>query len=138
MTKKQLGKKFDTGKSSARRGVLEYFPRAILEVGKLSDFGAKKYDWNNWEYVEDAINRYGDAEVRHICEAAISGETDPESGLLHATHAAWNALAVLEMKLREKEAKEATIYTPEFDEGLRKYIEASTKAADEKIKKGLA
>ena len=102
----QVGKKFDTGKSSARRGVLEYFPRAILEVGKLSCFGAEKYDWDNWEFVEDAINRYGDAEIRHICEAAISGETDPESGLLHAVHAAWNALAVLEMKLREKEVEE--------------------------------
>ncbi len=104
MKKQQVGKKFDTGKSPVRKGVLEYFPRAILEVGNLSGFGAEKYDWGNWEFVEDAINRYGDAEIRHICEAAISGETDKESGLLHATHAAWNALAVLEMKLREKEA----------------------------------
>lgn len=107
MTKK--GKKFDTGKSPVRRGVLEYFPRAILEVGNCSAFGAEKYDWDDWGHVEDAVNRYGDAEIRHICEAAISGETDKDSGLLHATHEAWNALAVLEMKLREKEVREQEV-----------------------------
>lgn len=118
MKKQQVGRKFDGGKSPVRRGVLEYFPRAILEIGNLSAFGAEKYDWDNWEFVEDAINRYGDAEIRHICEAAISGEKDEESGLLHATHAAWDALAVLELKLREKEAKQPK-FTGTYEEVMR-------------------
>lgn len=173
----EVGRKFDTGKSPVRKGVLEYFPRAILTIGLVSGFGAEKYDWNNWEHLEDAVERYGDAEIRHICEAAISGDTDADSGLAHAAHEAWNALAVLELKLREKEVKEkeakqlaeseaeghrldsfrymfhpsnckpfpkryvgvdlAMANAPEFKEGIKEYIKASQKAADEKLKKGL-
>lgn len=97
------GMKFDDGKAPIRRGVLEYFPRAIIEIAKLSAKGAVKYDWGNWEKVHDAINRYGDAELRHICEAAAYGPTDEETGMLHAVHEAWCALAVLEKKLIENE-----------------------------------
>lgn len=102
----QIGKKFDIGKSPVRQGLLEYFPRACMAVANVSAFGAKKYDWGNWEFVENSINRYGNAECRHICEAAISGDTDKESGLLHITHEAWNAMAVLELKLREQKNNE--------------------------------
>lgn len=101
--KKQKGMKFDSGKSPVRKGLLEYFPRACLSVAELSAFGAEKYDWGNWEHVENAIERYGNAQVRHICDAAIQGEKDLQSGLLHATHEAWNSLVRLELLLREIE-----------------------------------
>jgi hypothetical protein len=53
--------------------------------------------------VPDATARYGDAEVRHICKAAIEGPTDPDFGCLHAAHEAWNAMARLELVLIESE-----------------------------------
>ena len=97
------GTKYDQGKASLMRGLIEYFPRACTEVAKCSDFGASKYSWGNWKNVEGGIDRYGNALMRHIVEEAKGELDDPESGLMHATHAAWNALAVLEQKLIAKE-----------------------------------
>jgi hypothetical protein len=100
-TTERQGVKFDQGKSPLRRGLIEYFPRACLEVAKVSEFGASKYAWEGWRSVPDALERYGDAGMRHAAYAAISA-TDDESGLLHAAHEAWNAMARLEMLLEDE------------------------------------
>ena len=100
------GSKLDLGKSPVRHGVLEYFPRACLAVAEVSAFGAAKYTWDGWKTVPDGIERYGAAEVRHICKAAIEGEIDKDSGLMHAAHEAWNALARLELILTQREQDE--------------------------------
>lgn len=96
------GAKLDAGKSPVRRGLLEYFPRACMAVADISAAGASKYTWGGWETVAGGIDRYGDAEVRHICKAAIEGPVDPDFGLLHAAHEAWGAMARLELILREQ------------------------------------
>lgn len=98
------GAKLDAGKAPVRRGLLEYFPRACLAIAQVSASGAKKYAWNGWESVENGIDRYGDAEVRHICKSVIEGEVDKDFGHLHMAHEAWNSLARLELILREKQA----------------------------------
>ena len=97
---KEAGAKLDAGKSPVRRGLLEYFPRACLAVAEISQFGASKYTWKGWETVPDGIDRYGDAEVRHICNAAIEGPITADSKMQHAAHEAWNALARRELILR--------------------------------------
>ena len=99
--------KYDAGKPSAYRGAISYFPRAIREVSAISTFGAAKYDWNGWEQVPDGLARYSDAMVRHLLSEAAGETVDPDSGLLHAAHAAWGALARLELILREKEPEHA-------------------------------
>lgn len=93
------GAKLDAGKPPVLRGVLQYFPRALAAVAEVSEHGARKYTWKGWEQVPDGINRYGDALGRHLIGEAIDGLRDPKSDLLHAAHAAWNALARLEMLL---------------------------------------
>ena len=98
----EAGAKLDVGKSPIRRGLLEYFPRTCLAVAEVSAFGAKKYTWGGWKSVPEGIDRYGDAEIRHVVKAAIEGERDKDSGLLHAAHEAWGALARLELILRER------------------------------------
>lgn len=98
---KEPGAKADAGKSPVMQGALHYFPRAILEVGKVSFVGAEKYSWKGWESVPDGVNRYGDALGRHMIYEAIDGPYDPETKLLHAAQVAWNALARLELILRE-------------------------------------
>jgi hypothetical protein len=100
---KEPGAKLDAGKSPLRRGLLEYFPRACLSVAEVSAFGASKYAWNGWETVPEGIARYGDAGERHVVKAIIEGPFDKDSGLLHAAHEAWNALARLELILREND-----------------------------------
>lgn len=99
------GKKFDAGKAPVERGFVDYFPKAILAVAAISAYGAKKYEVTyedkNWERLDDARLRYKDGRGRHIVGEAADGPWDPESKRLHAAHAAWNAMAYLELTLRE-------------------------------------
>ena len=99
------GSKLDAGKPSVTRGCLHYFPFALTAVADLSTRGASKYSWRGWETVPDGVNRYADALGRH--ELAIAGDysrRDPDSGVLEATAVAWNALARLELILREQKS----------------------------------
>jgi hypothetical protein len=96
------GAKLDAGKAPVFRGAIQYFPRALIAVSEVSEHGARKYTWKGWEDVPDGIARYGDAMARHITKEGIE-QHDIDSGLLHAAHAAWNALARLELILRDKD-----------------------------------
>lgn len=93
--------KYDGGKPCVFRGSIDYFPRAIEAVSEVSTFGAQKYAWKGWEGVEDGYARYSDAMARHLISEGKGELVDPDSGLLHAAHCAWNALARLELKLRD-------------------------------------
>lgn len=95
--------KYDAGKIPVFQGALDYFPRAIEAVAGISQFGAQKYAWKGWEGVDDGFNRYSNALVRHLLKPGVEGPYDSDSGLLHASHAAWNALARLELYLKELE-----------------------------------
>lgn len=95
----QSGAKLDLGKSPVYRGLFSYFPRACMAVAEVSEAGANKYTWKGWVDVPDGINRYSDAIGRHICKEEIEGPIDADYGLRHAAHLAWNALAVLELKI---------------------------------------
>jgi len=97
--------KYDGGKSPIYRGAIAYFPRAISAVAAVSAFGASKYAWQGWRGVDDGYNRYSDAMVRHLGYEAEGEVLDPDSGLLHAAHSAWNALARLELLIQDKEAQ---------------------------------
>lgn len=94
------GAKLDAGK--VRLGlVLGDFGRALVQVGHVGTYGAKKYSEHGWLQVPNGIERYSDAMYRHLLAESTSA-TDPETGILHAAHAAWNALARLELMLRMK------------------------------------
>ena len=67
------GAKMDNGKIDLLT-VLQQFPNALSEV-----------------------NRYKRALLRHTIKDGV----DSESKLLHSSHAAWNALAVLEFELKK-------------------------------------
>jgi hypothetical protein len=95
--------KYDGGKPCIFRGAIDYFPRAIEAVAEISTFGASKYAWKGWEGVDDGINRYSDAMVRHLIAEGKGEVFDRDSGLRHAAHTAWGALARLELMLRESE-----------------------------------
>ena len=94
------GAKTDLGKAPVMRGVIGYFPRALRAVAEISAFGAAKYTWNGWETVPEGIERYGDAQLRHMLDQAEGQTHDQESKKLHAAHEAWNCLAKLELLLR--------------------------------------
>ena len=95
--------KYDSGKSPVFRGVFKYFPKALKAVADVSAIGAKKYSaWGGWKSATFAdVYRFEDALGRHLLNEHVEGWYDPESNLLHAAHAAWNALAKLELLLEE-------------------------------------
>jgi hypothetical protein len=101
MMVKSSEKKYDVGKAPMFRGLLNRFPRALRTVAEISAFGFRKYGtFDGWEKVEDAEERYEDALLRHLTAAAAGDLVDSESKRLHLAHAAWNALAILELALR--------------------------------------
>lgn len=102
----QPGVKDDEGKPDA--SLLLMFGKALLAVAEIGTFGAEKYTRGGWESVSDGEDRYTAALLRHVfAEHYESRDTRGEgsSGLLHSAHAAWNALARLELQLR-REARE--------------------------------
>lgn len=100
------GSKLDAGKPAMFRGLIDYFPRALDAVASVSTFGASKYVWKGWETVPDGVARYSDAMVRHLTKESKGEVLDPDSGLHHAAHTAWGALARLELMLRDEESME--------------------------------
>jgi len=96
----ETGAKLDAGK--VRLGlVLGAFSNALVEVGKVGTYGAQKYTDNGWLDVPKGKARYTDALLRHIFTEANESH-DPDTNLHHAAHAAWNALARLELILRKR------------------------------------
>ena len=96
----EAGAKLDAGKN--RLGlVMCGFARALQEVGKVGTYGANKYTDNGWVEVPDGERRYTDAMLRHLMREATGEERDPDTDLHHAAHAAWNALARLDLALRK-------------------------------------
>jgi len=96
------GAKLDAGKNRVGL-VLGGFARALTEVSRVGTGGAQKYTDNGWMYVSDGRSRYTDAMYRHLLREAAGETHDPDSELLHAAHTAWNALARLDLMLREGE-----------------------------------
>jgi hypothetical protein len=94
------GAKLDAGKPDC--SLLNYFGLALLEVSKVGTFGAEKYTRGGWQHVDNGINRYTAAMIRHWLQEKYN-EYDSDLPVLHAAQVAWNALARLELILREKE-----------------------------------
>lgn len=109
---KAPGAKLDAGKPDVIAGLLETFPSACEEVAGLTHHGAEKYSWGGWAHVKNGRKRYRAAIGRHITKEAIEGPWDSDwtkhgKNVRHATAVAWNALAALELTLREeRQAKE--------------------------------
>lgn len=93
------GSKLDQGKLLA--GILQQWPRALTAVLEVATFGAHKYTRGGWMHVENGVERYTDAMFRHLLKEPIE-PIDPDSGLSHQAHVAWNALSRLELQLKEK------------------------------------
>jgi len=98
----ELGAKLDAGKLRPSL-VLGGFARALLAVTAVGTFGAVKYTDNGWMQVPQGIDRYDDAKLRHWLKEKAGEPVDFDSQLQHAAHEAWNALARLDLMIREQE-----------------------------------
>ena len=96
------GMKYDEGKPNLFL-VFGGFNKALLDVGYIGTFGARKYTPNGWKDVENLYERYSSALLRHMFAAMsprVKDIYDNETGRLHLAHVAWNALALTEHMLK--------------------------------------
>ena len=102
-------KKMDMGKVPIFQGFINYFPRAVVAVALVSEYGNRKYAPNaptlnsEWREVSNGLLRYLDADMRHMVKRCIPslGEYDEESEMAHLAHKAWNAMAELERAIAD-------------------------------------
>lgn len=94
----QTGRKFDNDKD--RWDLLPV--TAVKEVVKVLTYGAKKYDDNNWQYVEDAHNRYFAAALRHLVAWREGEQQDAETKLHHLAHAICCLLFLITLDFRKR------------------------------------
>lgn len=81
--------------------LLKSMPDAVAAVIDVLEYGARKYDADNWKKVEHS--RYIDASLRHYVMQYLAGEqVDPESGKHHLAHAICCMLFMLQMELENK------------------------------------
>lgn len=85
--------------------VMQDMPRAIEALARVMTWAldSKGYKESDWLHVPDAINKYSGGMHRHDNKEKRGQELDEESGLEHAIHTAWNAMARVELILRKKE-----------------------------------
>lgn len=97
----EAGAKLDAFK--VRAGLaLSGFPHALEEVARVGSYGAKKYTPYGFLSVPDGEARYHDAMMRHYLDLCKGQTYDNESGCLLLAQVAWNALAWLELHLRNQ------------------------------------
>lgn len=96
------GMKFDGDKVRAEL-LLQGMPRTLEGIADILTFGARKYAAHSWQHVEDGINRYEAAAMRHKL-ARMKGEMlDPESGKPHILHELCSLMFVAELQALAKE-----------------------------------
>lgn len=91
------GLKYDQGKP--RYDLLP--ANAIDQLAKVLTFGAEKYAPNSWQEVEDGLERYRAALLRHTFAIQRGELYDAESGLLHASHAMCCAAFIVELEMMQ-------------------------------------
>ena len=96
------GAKVDAGKADVSL-LFESFPNALLAVAEVATFGANKYTRGGWKEVPNGLQRYESAGGRHKLYRHKGEEFDTDSKLPHFYHEAWNALAILEFYIKEKQ-----------------------------------
>lgn len=87
--------------------LVQDMPRALEALAKVMTWAIeeKGYVEHDWLNVPDAIKEYHGALHRHDNKEMKGITHDHESKFHHAAHVAWNAMARVELILREEEAK---------------------------------
>ncbi|MET3559775.1 hypothetical protein ABID39_000452 [Bartonella japonica] len=75
-------------------------PSQLMEIGRVLEFGAKKYGANNWRNGMHWSRLQG-AALRHLLAWSEGENTDSESGLSHLAHAACCILFLMECEAKQ-------------------------------------
>lgn len=113
MTNGDKGLKYDEGKLR-----LDLIPPEIIEgLGEIFTLGAARYGERNWEKGFEPGQLHAAANRHEL--AMIKGEfIDPDSGLPHGFHAAWNLLIMTTLEIRERQRE----ITMDIEDIVKKYL----------------
>lgn len=84
------GTKHDGGKPKIH--LIPFGP--LKALAKLYEIGCSKYGFENWKGGFDD-NRLWDAAQRHLWAWKEGQKKDPETGMSHLVHAAWNVITLI-------------------------------------------
>lgn len=98
MSQTNLGTRYNTGK--LRYGLFSAFANKIKAM--IYTLGTAKYDDRNWEKGMK-FSTLLDSAQRHVALLMSGEDIDPDSGLPHSSHAAWNLEAVTHMMIHHPE-----------------------------------
>lgn len=76
-------------------------PQALMEIGKVFDFGAQKYGDYNWQKGFKWTSVCASL-LRHVYYWLAGEDNDPESGINHMAHVGANVLMLLWYILNKK------------------------------------
>lgn len=76
---------------------------AVDMMAQVLTFGAKKYEPNSWQTVDNGLERYRAAALRHTFAIQAGEVYDSESGLPHAAHIMCCAAFILELQMKQEE-----------------------------------
>jgi hypothetical protein len=105
------GAKLDSDKPDL--SLLQDFGLALQEVALVGTYGKHKYSRGGWQTVQEGFFRYTAALLRHFFkEKTATYDDDPwyntplglpfKNRIRHDAQVAWNALARLELRLRDE------------------------------------
>jgi hypothetical protein len=83
---------------------------ALEALAAVFSQGAIKYERGNWKKGGKPDEEYLDSALRHIFKARTE-DYDEETGCLHAAHAVWNLMALIELNYTRLRALD-----PDFDQ----------------------
>jgi hypothetical protein len=83
-------------------GVLDYFPKALAEVARVSEAGNRQHNPGQpLHWARGKSTDFSDTIIRHMVERG----TRDVDGMRHTAKAAWRILAMLEVEIEEQEGK---------------------------------
>lgn len=86
----------DRKNAPVARGVLDYFPDALLEVANLSRIGNEQHNPGQpMHWAREKSTDHADCIIRHLIDR---GTLDTD-GVRHAAKVAWRALALLQLEI---------------------------------------
>ncbi len=86
---------------------------ALTELVKVYTQGAQKYEPRNWELGLSWTETSGSL-LRHLFKFMMGEKIDEDSGLHHMAHAAWNAITLLAMSLRDAGSDDRQPFEAEY------------------------
>lgn len=92
----ELGNRDNKGKPGVHLLPLD----ALVDIARVYDYGCRKYALHNWEQGLKWSEGTEASLLRHLAAWHGGEDYDPESGLPHDLHIAFNALALVAFRLR--------------------------------------